>query len=69
MRQIALIAVLAQMGSFVPAREAGIGLVDRVFTRIGASDSLARGESTFMIEMTRPALLAADDARRVEALA
>jgi DNA mismatch repair protein MutS len=57
MRQIALIAVLAQMGSFVPASEARIGLVDRVFTRIGASDSLARGESTFMIEMKETAAI------------
>ncbi|HEX6172652.1 MAG TPA: DNA mismatch repair protein MutS [Candidatus Binatia bacterium] len=57
MRQIALITILAQMGSFVPAREARIGLVDRVFTRIGASDSLARGESTFMIEMKETAAI------------
>jgi DNA mismatch repair protein MutS len=51
MRQLALVVLLAQMGSFVPAAEARIGLVDRIFTRIGASDSLARGESTFMVEM------------------
>lgn len=51
MRQVALIVILAQMGSFVPATEARIGLVDRIFTRIGATDSLARGESTFMVEM------------------
>ncbi len=51
MRQVALIVILAQMGSFVPAAEAHIGLVDRLFTRIGAADSLARGESTFMVEM------------------
>ena len=57
MRQIALIAILAQMGSFVPAGEARIGLVDRVFTRIGASDSLSRGESTFMIEMKETAAI------------
>jgi DNA mismatch repair protein MutS len=57
MRQIALIIILAQMGSFVPASEARIGLVDRVFTRIGASDSLARGESTFMIEMKETAAI------------
>jgi DNA mismatch repair protein MutS len=57
MRQIALIAILAQMGSFVPASQARIGLVDRVFTRIGASDSLSRGESTFMIEMKETAAL------------
>ncbi|WP_067848765.1 DNA mismatch repair protein MutS [Alicyclobacillus mali (ex Roth et al. 2021)] len=52
MRQAALIAILAQMGSYVPARSARIGLVDRVFTRIGASDDLSRGQSTFMVEMT-----------------
>ncbi|MGH7848306.1 MAG: DNA mismatch repair protein MutS [Candidatus Binatia bacterium] len=51
MRQLALVVLLAQMGSFVPASEARIGLVDRIFTRIGASDSLSRGESTFMVEM------------------
>ena len=51
MRQVALIVLMAQMGSFVPARSARIGLVDRVFTRIGASDDLASGQSTFMVEM------------------
>ena len=51
MRQVALIVILAQLGSFVPASEAHIGMVDRIFTRIGAMDSLARGESTFMVEM------------------
>lgn len=55
MRQVALIVILAQMGSFVPAAEAQIGLVDRIFTRIGATDSLARGESTFMVEMKETA--------------
>jgi DNA mismatch repair protein MutS len=55
MRQVALIVVLAQMGGFVPAAEARIGLVDRVFTRIGAADYLARGESTFMVEMRETA--------------
>jgi DNA mismatch repair protein MutS len=55
MRQVALIAVLAQMGSFVPAAAARIGVVDRIFTRIGAADSLARGESTFMVEMKETA--------------
>jgi DNA mismatch repair protein MutS len=55
MRQVALIVILAQMGSFVPAAEARIGLVDRIFTRIGAADSLARGESTFMVEMKETA--------------
>ena len=55
MRQVALIVLMAQMGSFVPARQATIGLVDRVFTRIGASDDLASGQSTFMVEMTEVA--------------
>jgi DNA mismatch repair protein MutS len=54
-RQIALIVILAQMGSFVPAAEARIGVVDRLFTRIGASDSLTRGQSTFMVEMSEVA--------------
>ena len=49
MRQVALIVLLAQMGSFVPARAARIGAVDRIFTRIGASDDLAAGQSTFMV--------------------
>ena len=55
LRQAALTVILAQMGSFVPARSARLGLVDRVFTRIGASDNLARGRSTFMVEMTETA--------------
>lgn len=55
MRQTALIVLLAQMGSFVPARSARIGIVDRVFTRIGASDDLSAGKSTFMVEMTEVA--------------
>jgi DNA mismatch repair protein MutS len=55
MRQVALIVILAQMGSFVPASETRIGIVDRIFTRIGAADSLARGESTFMVEMKETA--------------
>jgi len=55
LRQAALTVILAQMGSFVPARSARMGLVDRVFTRIGASDNLARGRSTFMVEMTETA--------------
>jgi DNA mismatch repair protein MutS len=55
LRQVALIALLAQIGSFVPAEAARIGVVDRVFTRIGASDRLARGESTFMVEMRETA--------------
>ncbi len=57
LRQAALIVILAQMGSFVPARAARLGLVDRVFTRIGASDNLARGRSTFMVEMTETAAI------------
>ena len=52
MRQVALIALMAQVGSFVPAQRAHIGVVDRIFTRIGASDDLAAGQSTFMVEMT-----------------
>ncbi len=55
LRQNALIVVLAQMGSFVPARRARIGLVDRLFSRVGASDDLARGRSTFMVEMVETA--------------
>src|SRR3989440_4361222 len=51
MRQVALIVILAQAGSFVPAQRARIGLVDRLFTRVGAADDLARGQSTFMVEM------------------
>ncbi len=55
LRQVALVALMAQMGSFVPAREAKIGLVDRVFTRVGASDQILRGLSTFMVEMQETA--------------
>lgn len=55
MRQTALIVLLAQIGSFVPASEANIGIVDRIFTRVGASDDLASGQSTFMVEMTEVA--------------
>lgn len=54
-RQIALIVLMAQMGSFVPAAQAHIGVVDRIFTRIGAADSLSKGQSTFMVEMTEVA--------------
>jgi DNA mismatch repair protein MutS len=54
-RQVALIVILAQMGSFVPAKSAHIGIVDRLFSRIGASDDLARGQSTFMVEMAETA--------------
>ncbi len=57
LRQVALIAILAQMGSFVPARSARLAITDRVFTRIGASDNLARGRSTFMVEMTETAAI------------
>ncbi|HEX7185132.1 MAG TPA: DNA mismatch repair protein MutS [Thermoanaerobaculia bacterium] len=55
LRQVALIVLMAQAGSFVPAEEAAIGVVDRIFTRVGASDDLARGESTFMVEMIETA--------------
>ncbi|HEX7446407.1 MAG TPA: DNA mismatch repair protein MutS, partial [Pirellulales bacterium] len=51
-RQVALISLMAQMGSFVPARQATLGVADRIFARVGASDELARGQSTFMVEMT-----------------
>ncbi len=54
-RQVALISIMAQMGSFVPAASASLGIVDKVFTRIGASDDLSRGQSTFMVEMTETA--------------
>ncbi|HWB09537.1 MAG TPA: DNA mismatch repair protein MutS [Pirellulales bacterium] len=54
-RQVALITLMAQMGSFVPAREATLGVADRIFARVGASDELARGQSTFMVEMTETA--------------
>jgi DNA mismatch repair protein MutS len=57
LRQNALIAVLAQIGSFVPAREARIGVVDRLFSRVGAADDLARGRSTFMVEMVETAAI------------
>ena len=55
MRQVALIVLMAQIGSFVPASSANIGVVDRIFTRVGASDDLASGQSTFMVEMTEVA--------------
>ena len=55
MRQVALMAVMAQIGSFIPAKEAHLGVVDKLFTRVGASDDLASGQSTFMLEMTEVA--------------
>ncbi len=64
MRQVAHIALMAQMGSFVPARSARIGVVDRIFTRVGAADNLARGESTFMVEMRETAAILAGATRR-----
>ena len=64
MRQAALIVLMAQAGSFVPAERARIGVVDRVFTRVGASDDLARGRSTFMVEMTETASILHNATRR-----
>jgi len=64
MREVALAAILAQMGSFVPATRARIGLVDRVFTRVGASDDLGRGQSTFMVEMRETATILAEATQR-----
>ncbi len=56
-RQVALMTIMAQIGSFIPAKKAHIGMIDKVFTRIGASDDLARGQSTFMVEMTETATI------------
>ncbi len=64
LRQVALIALMAQAGSFVPAASARIGLVDRIFTRVGASDNLARGESTFYMEMSETARILQNMTRR-----
>src|SRR5205823_7113646 len=55
MRQVALITLMAQAGSFVPATRVRLGLCDRIFTRVGAADNLAQGQSTFMVEMTETA--------------
>ena len=64
LRQNALIAIMAQMGSFVPARKAHIGIVDRLFSRVGASDDLARGRSTFMVEMVETAAILNQSSKR-----
>lgn len=64
MRQVALIVVMAQIGSFVPAKEARIGIVDKLFTRVGASDDLASGQSTFMLEMSEVSYILANATRR-----
>ena len=64
MRQVALITLMAQIGSFVPAKEARIGIVDRIFTRVGASDDLASGQSTFMLEMNEVAYILRNATRR-----
>lgn len=64
LRQVALIVLLAQIGSFVPAESARVGIVDRVFTRVGASDRMARGESTFLVEMREAAAILSQASRR-----
>ena len=64
MRQITLIVIMAQIGSFVPAKSARIGIVDKVFTRIGASDDLAQGQSTFMLEMSECAYILKNATRK-----
>ncbi len=64
MRQVAIITIMAQIGSFVPARDARIGIVDKVFTRVGASDDLASGQSTFMLEMNEVATILKNATKR-----
>ena len=64
LRQVALIVLLAQIGSFVPARQAHIGVVDRIFTRVGAQDEITAGQSTFMVEMLETALILSQSTRR-----
>jgi DNA mismatch repair protein MutS len=64
MRQVALTTLMAQMGSFIPATEAHIGIVDRIFTRVGAADNLSRGQSTFMVEMMETAHILRNATRR-----
>lgn len=64
LRQVALIVLLAQIGSFVPAAEAHIGVVDRIFTRVGAQDEITAGQSTFMVEMLETALILSQSTRR-----
>lgn len=64
MRQVAVITIMAQIGSFVPARDARIGIVDKVFTRVGASDDLASGQSTFMLEMSEVASILKNATKR-----
>ena len=55
LRQTALIVIMAQIGSYVPAKEVNIGITDKIFTRVGASDNISQGESTFMVEMNEAA--------------
>ncbi len=64
MRQVAVIVIMAQIGSFVPAKEARIGVIDKVFTRVGASDDLASGQSTFMLEMSEVAFILKNATKR-----
>ena len=64
MRQVAIITIMAQIGSFVPAKDARIGVVDKVFTRVGASDDLASGQSTFMLEMNEVATILKNATKR-----